>query len=248
MNKDSIYKIIGYNGEYNNSVKKAIRKLLKENHPDNNGDRRIFELINEVKEELENNRVSYNYKKNNGSTQIDDDIDYLYCSKMVDQITKEKAIYEKSLNNKNEKLKKYIDEYKVNYRNNIDLESSLLSNNDLMNKLKNTKVLCIILLILAILTFIISVWKESILFLAIFTLLTIICVLTIQKTFYLIRKMTDVNKNKIKNYVTMNSSLRNNLRKQEELKQEINDINKIINNYENDLRFYDNILKNRGQG
>ena len=64
MNKESIYKIIGYNGEYNSSVKRAIRKLLKTNHPDNNGDRRIFELICEVKEELENNKVTYSSNKN----------------------------------------------------------------------------------------------------------------------------------------------------------------------------------------
>ena len=246
MNKDSIYKIIGYNGEYNNSVKRAIRKLLKENHPDNNGDRRIFELINEVKKELEENKVSYNYKKNN-NIQIDEDIDYLYCSKMVDKITREKEIYEISLKNKNYKLKKYIDEYKVNYRNNIDLENDLLSNSLLMKKLKSTKVLCIVLLILAILTFIVSVWENSILFLIIFTVLTIICIITIHKSFFIIKKMTDYNKSNIRKYVSTNNILRSNQRKQEELKQEINEINKRINNYENDLRFYNNILKSRGQ-
>ena len=246
MNKDSIYKIIGYNGEYNNSVKRAIRKLLKENHPDNKGDRRIFELINEVKEELENNKVSYNYKKNN-SIQINEDIDYLYCSKMVDKITKEKEIYETSLKNKNSKLKKYIDEYKINYRSSIDLENDLLSNSMLIKKLKNTKVLCILFLILAILTFIISVWQNSVLFLIIFTILTIICILIIHKSFLIIHKMTNYNKSNIKKYISTNSILRSNQRKQEELKKEINELNKRINNCENDLRFYDNILKSRGQ-
>ena len=246
MNKDSIYKIIGYNGEYNASIKKAIRKLLKENHPDNNGDTRIFQLINEVKDELENNKVSYNYKKNTNSVHFDDDIDYLYCSKMVDKITKEKEIYLKNLENKNEKLKKYIDEYKVNYRTGINLECNLLSNSELMKKLKNIKVLCILLLIISALVFMISVWQNSIIFLIVFILLTIICIITIHKSFFIIHKMVDINKSKIKNYVNINSQIRHNLKKQDELKKEINEINKIINNYENDLRFYDNILKNRG--
>ena len=89
MNKESIYRIIGYHGEYNNNVKKAIRKLLKENHPDNNGDRRVFELINEVKKELEENRVSFDYKKIKSSIKKNEDIDYEYCYKMIDSISKE---------------------------------------------------------------------------------------------------------------------------------------------------------------
>ena len=88
MNKESIYKLIGYNGEYTANVKKAIRKLLKENHPDNNGNRKIFELISEVKKELEENKVSYNSQKTiNNSI---DDIDYDYCFDMIKTITKEK--------------------------------------------------------------------------------------------------------------------------------------------------------------
>ena len=43
MNKDDVYQIIGYQGEYTESVKKAIRKLLKDNHPDNKGNRDKFE-------------------------------------------------------------------------------------------------------------------------------------------------------------------------------------------------------------
>ena len=74
MNKDSIYRIIGYNGEYTASVKRAIRKLLKENHPDNKGDRKTFELINEVKKELEENRVSYNSKSTKDNIKINDEL------------------------------------------------------------------------------------------------------------------------------------------------------------------------------
>ena len=63
MNKDSIYRIIGYHGEYSDSVKKALKKLLKENHPDRNGNVEIFKIINEVKNELETDKVSFQYAK-----------------------------------------------------------------------------------------------------------------------------------------------------------------------------------------
>ena len=50
MKKDSIYKLIGYNGEYNKNVKSKLRALLKKYHPDhNNGNDEVFKIINEVK-------------------------------------------------------------------------------------------------------------------------------------------------------------------------------------------------------
>lgn len=246
MNKKSIYKLIGYNGEYNSSIKKAIRKLLKENHPDSGGDRRIFELINEVKEELENNKVSFNYKKNTNSIKKNEDIDYLYCSKMIDEITKEKNIYTRNLKKKTEKLSQCINEYKEYYRKSIDLEAILLSNTQNMNKLKSIKAISIILIILASLVFILSVWKKSIAFFIIFTIIAIICVLTIHESFHIMSKMTENNKNRVKKYVGVNSNIRSNNEEQEELKKEINELNKKINNCENDLRFYENLFKNRG--
>ena len=246
MNKESIYKLIGYQGEYNSNIKKAIRKLLKENHPDNNGDRRIFELINEVKDELENNKVSYNYKNNTSSIKKNEDIDYLYCSKMIDLITKEKNIYTKTLENKKSKLSDYITDYKDCYRKSIDLESILLSNTQNMGKLKNIKIASIISLIIACILFILSVWKKDIIFFVLFTLMAIICVLTIHKSFYIMNIMNENNKNRVKKYVGVNSNLRHNTEQQELLKKEINELNKKINNYENDLRFYENLFKNRG--
>ncbi len=246
MNKESIYKIIGYNGEYNATIKKAIRKLLKENHPDNNGDRRIFELINEVKGELENNKVSFDYKNNTSSIKDNEDIDYLYCAKMIDIITKEKNIYTKNLNKKKEELSNCVSKYKEYYRKSIDLESNLLFATQYMDKLKNIKKASIILLALASIVFIISVLEKSILFFALFTIIAIVCVLTIHKSFFIMNKMTESNKNRVKKYVKANTGLRDNQQEQEELKKEINELSKKINNYENDLRFYSNLIKNRG--
>ncbi len=91
MNKDSIYQIIGYQGEYNNNVKKALKKLLKDNHPDNHGDIKLFKLINEVKRELETNKVSYKYNDENAKNIIND-IDYDFCKEMILKLEKELTI------------------------------------------------------------------------------------------------------------------------------------------------------------
>jgi len=247
MNKDSIYIIIGYNGEYNANIKKAIRKLLKENHPDKNGDPKVFELINEVKEELENNRVTYDYSGNKSNIKNKDNIDYLYCAKMINTITKEKTINSNNLKKKKEELSNCVKEYKEYYRKSIDLETGLLSTSSLMKKLKSVKKTSIILLILTSIVFIISVWQKNLLFFAIFTLLAIICIMTIHKSFFIMNKMTENNKSKVNNYVKANSGLRDNQNRQAKLKKEINELSRKINNNENDLRFYSNIINNRGQ-
>ena len=240
MNKESIYRIIGYNGEYNANVKKAIRKLLKENHPDKNGDPKIFELINEVKEELENNKVTYKIKTNNKTKH--DFIDYDYCREMIIKIKKEKNIYTKDLERVKDELEKIHSDYKKNYRKSIDLETYILSNAKYTDKLKKTKNSCVIFLILTIIMFLISIWKKNIIFFAIFVILVIICVITIREAFYIMHKITSNSQNQLSSYVKTNSNLRDNIKKQEELKKEMNEITKKINNLENDLRFYNNII------
>jgi septal ring factor EnvC (AmiA/AmiB activator) len=243
MNKDSIYKIIGYNGEYNASVKKAIRKLLKDNHPDNNGNRKIFELISEVKKELEENRVSFAYKKTNHKIKDNADIDYEYCHKMIHDISDRISVYKDELNRKNKKLVNTIDEYKEYYQNSLDLEAYLLSNSYYMNRLKSVKVLSIVLISIATIMFIISVLTKNFLFLGIFIILALICVIIIYQAFLIMQKITDNNRIKVKRYVGINSKIRHNQKHQKELNEEINALNKKIRSLENDLRFYNNILK-----
>ena len=226
MNKESIYRIIGYKGEYNNNVKKAIRKLLKENHPDNNGDRKIFELINEVKKELEENKVSINYKKNQSNIPVGDDIDYLYCSKMIDKITKEKEAYQKAYDKKKKELADVIDNYNSIYYNGIDLETNLLSSSQHIEKLEMTKILSIVLLILATISFTISVLTKNIIFLCLFVALTFICVIIIHRGFFTIQKLAETNRKKVKKYVRINNEIRENQTNQKELKEELREINK----------------------
>ena len=242
MNKDSIYRIIGYNGEYNANVKKAIRKLLKENHPDNNGDRKKFELINEVKKELEENRVSYNYKNNKSSIKINDDIDYLYCAKMIDEINEKITICTNELNKKKEKINKYTKEYRDYYQDSINLETSLLDNSKKVNEIKNIKKTSVVSLLLSLIAFLCALLTKNTIFYIIFIILVIVCVVVIHKVFNMMQNMNDNNHNKVNKYVGVNNKIRDNQDSQLKLKKEINELDRKIKNLQNDLRFYHNII------
>lgn len=242
MNKDSIYRIIGYSGEYNANVKRAIRKLLKENHPDNNGDRKKFELINEVKKELEENRVSYNYKNNESSIKINDDIDYLYCSKMIDEINKKITIYTNELNKKKDKINKYTEEYKNYYKDSIDLESNLLDNSKRISELNKRKAIFIISLFASLIAFLCSLLIKDTIFYIIFIILVIVCILYIYKSFNMMQKIADNSHSKVNKYVGINNKIRDNQNNQDKIKKEIYELSKKIKNLENDLRFYHNII------
>ena len=244
MNKDDIYKIIGYQGEYTNSVKKAIRKLLKDNHPDNKGNKDIFELINEVKNELENNKVPLKYhKKTINKNKKIDDIDYEYCQKMIDSLVVQKNSYTNSYNKYKKELSILEDEYYKIYRKSIDLELNLLSSSEEVKKIQNIKILSIIMVIIISIIFILSIIKYNIWLLLLFAILTIVCVIVIEKYFVLVNVMTKNNKKRLKEYVLVNKDIRENNSKQEELKNKIINVSKKIVSIENDLRFYNNLLK-----
>lgn len=244
MNKDDVYKLIGYQGEYNASVKKAIRKLLKENHPDNKGNRDKFELINKVKEELENNKVSSKYhKKTSEKAKTYDDIDYSFCHEQINLLTKKKELYLKDYDQYNSELSILKEEYPKLYRKSMDLELNLLSSSKEAKKIKNIKIISIVMVIFISLFFVISIIKQNIIYLIIFALLTIVCVIFVERYFVLVNEMTINNKKRLKEYVLINKSIHENTSKQDELKDKILIISKNINTVENDLRFYNNLLK-----
>ena len=244
MNKDDVYRIIGYHGEYTPNVKKAIRKLLKENHPDNKGTRDKFELINEVKNELENNKVPFKYqKKTTFKEKVVDDIDYAYCHELIDTLTKKLKEYKDTNDKYNIKLNELEEEYRNIYRQSMDLELNLLSSSDEAKKIQSIKAFSIIMVIIIAITFIISIIKNNIFLLIVFAILTITCIIVIEKYFVLVNSMTRNNRKRIKEYVLINKSIHDNTRKQEELHSKILDLSKKITNIENDLRFYNNLLK-----
>ena len=243
MNKEDIYRLIGYQGEYSTKVKKAIRKLLKENHPDNKGNREKFELINEVKKELELGKVSYHPAKKNTILNNNNDIDYDYCYEMIESIKNKKSTLNNMLNEKKEKLHFYELEYKKLYDESLNIENNLLTKSPHIQKLRKIKVFSIILIVLMIIIFVISIIKNNNTIFILFIILSMICIFTIQDYLYLMHHITVNNKNKLTNYVKMNNRIRENVNKQDEIKKDIRDIKRKIINIENDLRFYKNLLK-----
>ena len=244
MNKDDVYQIIGYQGEYNASVKKAIRKLLKENHPDNQGNKEKFELINEVKIELENDKVPLKYKKKT-TKEIKNisDIDYEYCYKMINSLNKERDKYLKELDTKNKKLTNLEKEYRMIYRNSVDLELNLLTSSKEFKQIQSIKTTSIIMLIAIAIVFMLSIIKSSIVLFIVFLVLSFICVFIVHKYFFIIQKMTKNNKLKIKEYIKVNNNINDNLQNHDQINKEILNLKKKIKTIENDLRFYKNLLK-----
>ena len=48
MKKEEVYKLIEYNGKYDDKVKRNLKKLLKKYHPDHYGKNDIIKVIYEV--------------------------------------------------------------------------------------------------------------------------------------------------------------------------------------------------------
>ena len=59
------------------------------------------------------------------------------------------------------------------------------------------------------------------------------------------QKIADNNRMKVNSYVGVNNKLRNNKINQDKLKKEITELNHKINDLDNDIRFYNNIINNR---
>ena len=239
MNKESIYRIIGYHGKYTDNVKKALRKLLKENHPDYHGDKEVFQLINEVKEELETNQVSFKSKDN--ETKNYDDIDLDYCRKMISKLEKEKKTLINEINQKKEIVGKLSNDYKSLYRNSINEADKLLKVDS--KKLKGIKNVSIIMLIVLVVSFIMAIVTQNIFVFILFGILCFIFILIIEKyftAFYVIRQNSEKS---LKKYVYIVNNIDKNIDQKSELLTIILELERKLKKVENDLRFYNNLLK-----
>lgn len=130
MTKKEIYTYLKYNGVYDSSVKKRLKKLIKKYHPDlNNGDDTVMKLINEVKKELESNTVSI---KNNEDTAIKNNskssVDVINITTLITKLNSE-------INSLNKKIEKgNHDEYKlfIEYNSSLSLYNTLKLNEKLI--------------------------------------------------------------------------------------------------------------------
>ena len=240
MNKESIYKIIGYQGEYNDSVKKALKKLLKENHPDLHGNAQIFQLINEVKKELTNNQVSFKYEK---KTKKYTDIDYDFCQEMVDKLTKKKNRLTNSLEILQNDLDDFEKSYSKLYYQRIEKQHVLLDNNIDSMKLKRIKIGCIIFLIVIICTFFLAFYQNNLFGFCLFGMMVFLFFWMIKYFFYVVQDITKKSKVKAEDYVKVINNISKINKEKEEKTKEILKLKREIDCLENDLRFYHNILK-----
>ena len=240
MNKSDIYKIIGYNGEYNNNVKKALRKLLKENHPDTGGNVETFKVINEVKnnKELEDNKVSFHVNKKNSNKAIFDDIDYTYCSIRKKELESKKMQYQKELNEIKKNIKQNMEKYGILYQSSIDKEHMLYNINDKINI--NIIFVISIILVLILGLFIITKRNALLIIFIIMLLLLLICI------YNSLQKIKQKNKNKniiLNDYFNTINDIKISKNTKKELINKKIELERKINKINNDIRFYDNILK-----
>ena len=243
MNKDSIYQIIGYQGEYNNNVKKAIRKLLKENHPDNHGDANIFKIINEVKKELETNKVSYQYKDNKKNNI--NDIDYDFCHKMIDKIENELIIINKEFIKTKKEINNVDTLYSDLYENNLKNANILLNIEKKKKELNKIKVISIAITLLLVITFIVMFITKNNYILIILSLLIIILIYEIIKFFKIINKITMHDEIELKKYLNIIDDIKKNQCLKKEYENKLLKILEEKGKLENNLRFYNNLLNNR---
>jgi len=131
MTKKEIYKYLKYNGVYDSGVKRRLKKLIKQYHPDRNkGDDTVMKLINEVKKELESGNVSVNVDSNTSDVSYSNknSVDIINISSIISKLNKELV----SLNKKIEDG--YKNEYKlfIEYNNAISLYNTLKLNERLI--------------------------------------------------------------------------------------------------------------------
>ena len=242
MNKESIYRIIGYHGKYTDSVKKALKKLLKENHPDHNGDKEIFKLISDVKKELETNQVSFKCENIVDEMQYED-IDIDYCKSMIIKFEKEKDDLEKVLEEHNSELKKINGNYKELYLKSVKEAGKILEKGKSTKKLNEIKKISIILLMILIIMFVIAIIKNSIIIFICFGIICFITIMLTEKYFLYFHEVTQNSEKKVHQYVNTVNSIKEVMLQRQNKEKEILNVERKLKKVENDLRFYNNLLK-----
>ena len=241
MNKENIYHLIGYRGEYNKFVKKNLKKLLKEYHPDNGGDTRIFKIINEVKNELENNKTSIDVIKSDTSNSKK--IDYDFCVQQITHLEEQRKMVTSDLQNKKSNLSNLIREYNRLYQLIIDKENLILEKKYKDIQLYKIKNIVFINIVLLITLFIISIITNNNIIFAFFAGISIVFLIQIYLAFKKIQFLANNKNIIITDYVKYVREMHDLNHKKNKLMDAINNLKKQLNIIDNDLRFYHNLLK-----
>ena len=244
MNKESIYQIIGYSGEFNDKVKRNLRKLLKDYHPDHDGDVKIFELINEVKKELEEDKVSIKYKKKINVNNYDG-VDYDYCEQMQSELVRKNNNLNKELLEKKILMEHLEKEYRNLYNDSLKKKNDILNLEQYKKIFSKIKRKCIFLLFLLVIVFIYSIIKKNIITLILFFILAFLLIYEMKEFFITLNNVKKEKEIKLKEYFNVFKNIRDNTDKKVDEEKKILEMEQQYNINNNDIRFYNNILKHK---
>lgn len=246
MDRDNVYKIIGYKGEYNKEVKAKLRKLLKKYHPDhNNGASETFKIINEIKKELEHGIKLKSKNKNNlkNSNEFKDDLQYY--QNQIKILLNENEIIKNKINDNNINIEEYSKKYTLLIEKLTKNQGLLCDNYDNVNYLKKFQKKYIIYILLLVIFAITYLLTKNILFIILLSIITIILTIDILNLYLRIKEITL----KSNNYIHKNFDL---FKEIKDLKDKINKEKQIILSHEreliknsNDVRFYQNQLNKK---
>lgn len=246
MNKDSIYKLIGYKGEYNKEVKTKLRKLLKKYHPDHNkGNSETFKLINEIKKELEQNpSIKTNKSKNNINNSrvkvTKEDLDYY--KKRIEFLEKQNKLLEDKIKNKTSDLEEISQKFNSLNERLIKNNELLCENYDNINYLKMFRKKYIVYILSFLISIIGYLLTKNFFFIVLIIIIIIVLSIDISKLYLNTKKITGKNNNYLlKNFEFLKEieNMKNNITLQ---KKVILELKRELDKNNNDIRFYQNQL------
>lgn len=244
MKKEDIYRLIEYNGVYDDQVKRNLKKLIKKYHPDKRqGDRKIIEIIYEVKKELENNKVSYNTKKEEEKKENISSEEALNYHKQIIELEYEKNYLRGKIKEKYGLLSEKLDEYSKLYQKYCKNRVLICEYDDKkVDENKRAPYEIIFYLLLVIMFVIYFLNHKSIYLIIAFILLGIVIFMFIRRLFKTNSFNDEINRyQKIED--KYDERIKDISRIIDGINQDIRELERKITKIDNDIRFYSNRLK-----
>lgn len=246
MTREEIIEKIRYKGEYTEAVKKRLKKLIKQYHPDvNKKDKETIKILYAVKKELEDGSLIYtSTSKNNDNKESKENNNYDYIISFFENVIENLKRKRDEINNKIEYLynryNKKIDEKNDKTEELTEIVFKIENLNYELEKLKKIDILDWLIIVLSLITILCTfVFK-------LYFLLLVVVFFIIAEWYYIYVRYLDYNnikyllkknekKKKIidKEFDTIEDNLK-------ELRKEEIDLKKEKSNINNDIQYYSN--------
>ena len=187
MTREEIIKKLNYKGEYNDSVKKKLKKLLKQYHPDNNKkDKETILLLYEIKKELEEGTLEYI-----SDTNITDDTEnnkkISFFENILENLKKKRNEINNKINYLYKKFNKKIDEKNKKNEKLSEVEFKIENLKEEMDSLKRIDILDQLLITVIIVTLL------CVLIFKLYFLILVIIFFIISEIYYIYSRYLDYN-------------------------------------------------------